>query len=92
MWIMLGIKGDNPVNSVENRGKTANISYLALRPCREKIKHIHISTENTTCLLIDLLPNIRYTNEAPLREQIPIPSTTLAVALGTIELMCYNRP
>lgn len=68
MWIILGIIRDNLLNCVENRGKTAIISCRTLRICLWYIRHIHISTENTARLLIDLLPNIRYTNEAPMRE------------------------
>ena len=68
MWIMSGIIEDNLVNYVENRGKTAIISCRTLRKCIRYIRHIHISTENAARLPIDLLPDIRYTNEAPLRE------------------------
>lgn len=100
MWIMSGITGDNLLNYVDNPGKREIFKYLTLSWNKESMIHIHISTENAARLLIDLPPEIRYTSEAPLeREQILIRKATIrspwecrTIALGTIELMCYNRP
>jgi hypothetical protein len=83
MWIMSGITGDNLLNYVDNPGKMDIFKYLTLSWNGESMKHIHISTENTARLLIDLLSEIRYTSEAPLeREQILILWATPSVALS----------
>jgi hypothetical protein len=64
MWIKLGISGDKYAILVDNWRKTYVMSRGMLTVWISSDRHIHISTENTPCLLFALLAEIRYTSEA----------------------------